>query len=94
MKSAGRSERRERFARTLRELREAKNFSRREVAEKALLHVSAVEKLEAGQHSPELDTLYRLAGALGVGPSSFFDGLSWEPNPSGGGSYRIVEDEG
>lgn len=52
----------------LRELREARGMPRLDLAIKAGLNVNTVYKLERGVATPKLDTLQRLARALGVRP--------------------------
>ncbi len=44
--------------------------SQKKVAEKAHLSVSFVSMLERGQRSPPLSTLEKIAGALGVAPTT------------------------
>jgi transcriptional regulator with XRE-family HTH domain len=55
------------FAARLRELRRSRGFSQSELAERAVLTPTYITKLEAGLSSPQLDTVDRLATALGVG---------------------------
>jgi transcriptional regulator with XRE-family HTH domain len=51
----------------LRQLREKKGLSVRALAEKAGVDWSAINRIELGKAKPRLDTLERLAKALGVG---------------------------
>jgi transcriptional regulator with XRE-family HTH domain len=51
----------------VRALREAKAFTQEELAERSGLHRVYLAQLESGRnHNPRLDTLRRLAKALGV----------------------------
>ena len=56
-----------RFAARLRELRRSRGLSQAELAHQATLTPTYITRLEAGLSSPQLDTLDRLATALGVG---------------------------
>lgn len=55
-----------RLAFEIRGLREARGLSQRELAEKVGTTQSAIARLEAGNISPSLPTLDRIAEALGV----------------------------
>lgn len=50
----------------LRELRQARGFTQARLAELAGITVDAVNRIERGDRTPGLDTLDRLATALGV----------------------------
>jgi transcriptional regulator with XRE-family HTH domain len=50
----------------IRELREARGLTREALAQKIGMSTVYVRKLEAGERTPSLDTLDRLARALGV----------------------------
>ncbi len=52
--------------RRLRELRQARGFTQARLAELASITVDAVNRIERGNRSPGLETLERLAIALGV----------------------------
>lgn len=59
----------------LRELRRERNLSQRDLAERANLSPNAISLIERGEISPSVATLQRLAGALSVKMSYFFDDL-------------------
>jgi transcriptional regulator with XRE-family HTH domain len=59
----------------LRELRRERNLSQRDLAERADLSPNAISLIERGEISPSVATLQRLAGALSVRMSYFFDDL-------------------
>lgn len=65
------------FAARLRALREQAGLSVSELAARSGLRRQAVHMLEAGQRSPTLTTVQKLAEALGVSLSAF-DGLQIE----------------
>ena len=57
----------------LRELREAQGISMRSLATKSGLSANALSMIERGKTSPSVSTLYKLADALGVAITSFFE---------------------
>ena len=59
-----------RFASNVRRLREKKKLSQKALADKVGISVSYVSMLERGQRSPPLETIEKMAKALGVPPPS------------------------
>lgn len=57
----------------LRELREARSISMRTLAARSGLSANALSMIERGKTSPSVSTLYKLADALGVSITAFFD---------------------
>ncbi|WKZ38184.1 MAG: helix-turn-helix domain-containing protein [Anaerolineales bacterium] len=57
----------------LRELREGQNISMRTLATRSGLSANALSMIERGKTSPSVSTLYKLADALGVSITAFFD---------------------
>jgi transcriptional regulator with XRE-family HTH domain len=57
----------------LRELREARNISMRGLATKSGLSANALSMIERGKTSPSVSTLYKLADAMGVSITEFFN---------------------
>lgn len=57
----------------LRELREARNISMRALAARSGLSANALSMIERGRASPSVSTLYKLADALGVSITAFFN---------------------
>ena len=57
----------------LRELREARGISMRTLASRSGLSANALSMIERGKTSPSVSTLYKLANALGVSITAFFD---------------------
>jgi transcriptional regulator with XRE-family HTH domain len=64
----------------LRELREARKASMRGLATKSGLSANALSMIERGRTSPSVSTLYKLADALGVPITEFFDPQSDKQN--------------
>lgn len=63
------------FGKTLSKIRKRRDMSQEELAEKANLHRNMVGLLERGKRNPSLVTVVRLAKALRVQPSKFFEKL-------------------
>ncbi len=63
-----------RFAGTVRRLRSKKKLSQKALAKRVGISVSYVSMLERGQRSPPLETIEKMARALGVTPSSLLGG--------------------
>jgi ribosome-binding protein aMBF1 (putative translation factor) len=53
------------LAQAIRELRETRNFTQSAVAEKINMPQSVIARLESGRHSVSVDTLSKVAHALG-----------------------------
>ncbi|HET7753239.1 MAG TPA: helix-turn-helix transcriptional regulator [Anaeromyxobacteraceae bacterium] len=60
----------QRFAANVRRLRAKRNLSQKALAERSGVSVSYVSMLERAQRSPPLETIEKLARALGVPPST------------------------
>lgn len=83
----------DRFAKNLVRHRKAVGISQEELGFQANLHRTEVGMLERGIRLPRLDTIVKLAGALGIEPSDLLDGMSWTP-PGGPsiGSFGVSEE--
>jgi transcriptional regulator with XRE-family HTH domain len=62
--------------RRIRELRLERGLKQEELCERAGISADAITRIEGGSRVPTLDTLERLASALGVPPAAFFDGAA------------------
>ena len=62
------------FATNVRRLREKKKLSQKALADKVGISVSYVSMLERGQRSPPLETIEKMAKALGVPAASLLAG--------------------
>jgi transcriptional regulator with XRE-family HTH domain len=82
-----------RFARNLRRLREAHGLNQEELAVRADIHRTQISLIEGGRRMPRLDTLVKLAGALGVTANDLLDGIAWEPTEQRRGSFAIAEED-
>jgi len=63
-----------RFAGNVRRLRAKKKMSQKALADRVGISVSYVSMLERGQRSPPLETIEKMAKALGVTPASMLGG--------------------
>jgi transcriptional regulator with XRE-family HTH domain len=59
-----------RFAANVRRLRSKKKLSQKALADRIGISVSYVSMLERGQRSPPLETIEKMAKALGVPPAA------------------------
>lgn len=67
------------FGANLSRLRERSGITQEDLAFRASLHRTEIGLLERGGRLPRIDTLAKLAGALGVEPGELFLGIAWEP---------------
>jgi transcriptional regulator with XRE-family HTH domain len=63
-----------RFAGNVRRLRAKKKMSQKALADRVGISVSYVSMLERGQRSPPLETIEKMAKALGVAPAALLGG--------------------
>jgi len=66
-----------RLPRNLKALREHRNYTQQQLADRAQLHVTAISQLECGRHLPSIVNLVRLSLALRCSA----DALLTEDNP-------------
>ena len=71
----------QRFARRMRELRQARGMTQRELASASQIHFTYVGKLERGEVAPGLDILDRIAQALGASAATLVGGDNIDPVP-------------
>ena len=77
-----------RFGTNLARLRERSGITREELAFRASLHRTEIGLLERGGRLPRIDTLAKLAGALGVEPGALFEGITWTPGDFRRGQFK------
>jgi transcriptional regulator with XRE-family HTH domain len=68
-----------RFGEILRNIREKRQMTMKEVASAAGLSESLISQIETNKVSPSLDTLLHLADILGIDPEYLFRGLKKDP---------------
>lgn len=69
----------EQFAANLIRCRKAAGLSQEALSFRAGLHRTEIGMVERGARMVKVDTLVKLAGALGVTPGALLDGLEWQP---------------
>jgi transcriptional regulator with XRE-family HTH domain len=79
------------FGANLARARDRANLSQEEVGLRASLHRTEVGQLERGIRLARIDTVVKLAGALGVPPGSLLDGMAWRPGDFRPGEFSIGE---
>ncbi len=82
----------ERFGANLSRLREQAEVTQEELAFRASLHRTEIGLLERGGRLPRIDTLAKLAGALGVEPGALFEGIAWTPGDFRRGQFEPDQD--
>jgi ribosome-binding protein aMBF1 (putative translation factor) len=82
----------EAFGKKLAAARDKAGLSQEELGHLSAVHRTAVSELELGHNVPGMDTVIRLAGALGIEPCELMADVRWTPPPRdpGGGNYREV----
>jgi transcriptional regulator with XRE-family HTH domain len=92
---AARSELARQIGGNLRRERRRAGLSQEALAFRAELHRTAVGQLERGERVARVDTLIRLAGAMGVPAGILLVDLTWTPGTFTKGSFRhepVIED--
>lgn len=79
----------ERFAQNLLRARESADLTQEELAFRASLHRTEVGLLERGMRMPRIDTLAKLAGALGVELATLLYGIAWNPGDYQPGGFAV-----
>lgn len=80
-----------RFGRNLFRCRRRAAMSQEELSNLASLHRTEIGMLEHGTRLARVDTLMKLAGALGVSPTELLEGINWTPGNYPEGSFVISE---
>ncbi len=79
-----------RFGENLRRVRSATGLSQEEVGFRSGLHRTEIGLLERGERTPRIDTVVKLAGALGVRfECPLLGGLEWRPGSVQRGSFSL-----
>lgn len=79
----------EKIGRQIRRPRREQELSQETIAYRAEIHRTQISLIESGQRLPRIDTLIKIAGAIGVSPCELLGGLVWEPGDRRPG--RFVE---
>ena len=81
------------FADNLRRCRKRAGLSQEEAAVRASLHRTAIGQLERAERVARIDTLLKLAGALGTSPAELLAGLVWEPGGTRLGRFELPDQD-
>jgi transcriptional regulator with XRE-family HTH domain len=79
-----------RFGENLVRCRKRANLSQEALGFLASLHRTEIGMLERGVRIARIDTLVKLAGAMGIPPGDLLEGLDWEPGPPRDGEFRFA----
>lgn len=78
------------FGENLRRLRKGAEISQEELGHRASLHRTEIGLLERGARTPRIDTLVKVASALGVRiDCALLDGITWAPGSTRAGGFEI-----
>lgn len=81
----------ERLGRNVFKARRRAAFSQEELGALACLHRTEIGFVESGRRLPRVDTLIKLASALGVDATELLDGVEWIiPAPTRPGSFAVA----
>lgn len=80
------------FAANLRACRKRAGLSQEALGFRASLHRTEIGLLERGARVPRIDTLVKLAAALGIGPCDLLEGIAWEPGEAQPGRFELSRD--
>lgn len=84
-----------RFGENLRRIRKQADLSQEEVGRRASLHRTEIGLLERGARVPRIDTLVKLASALGVRiDCALLRGIDWTPGTIEAGGFTTETREG
>lgn len=76
------------FGENLARCRKRADMSQEDLGVRASLHRTEISQLERGLRVARIDTLVKLAGALGVSPSELIEGIDWSPGSTTVGEFR------
>jgi transcriptional regulator with XRE-family HTH domain len=83
---------RDRFAANLIRCRKAAGLSQEELARRAALNRTQISLLENSQRTPRIDTVVKVAGALGVEPAELLRGMRWKPSETKPGGFDLSDE--
>lgn len=82
-----------RFSQNLVRARKSAGLTQEELAFRAGLHRTEIGLLERRMRVPRIDTLAKLAGAIGVEPATLLYGITWNPGDFQPGGFAIRSGE-
>lgn len=78
------------FGENLARCRRKASMSQEELGIRASLHRTEISQLERGLRVARIDTLLKLAGALGVSPNELIAGIDWSPGSATAGRFMAA----
>jgi transcriptional regulator with XRE-family HTH domain len=83
----------ERFALNLARCKHESGMSLTEIADRAEIHRTHLGLLLRGKRLIRIDTVVKLAAALGVPPSALLEGVRWRPpqGPTSSGRFELTD---
>lgn len=78
------------FGENLARCRQRAEMSQEELGVGASLHRTEISQLERGLRVARIDTLVKLAGALGVSPCELIEGIEWSPGSTMTGQFMLA----
>ncbi|HVY78573.1 MAG TPA: helix-turn-helix transcriptional regulator [Solirubrobacterales bacterium] len=82
------------FGENLAHCRERAELSQEELGIRAELHRTEISQLERGLRVARIDTLVKLAGALGIDPAELIEGIRWTPGKMTRGGFALNRSSG
>ncbi len=79
----------ERFGANVETLRRQAGLSLDALAERSQLDPADLTAILNGDSEASTNTIYLLAGALGVDPADLLHGMTWSPPADGGSGYEV-----
>ncbi|HJZ36884.1 MAG TPA: helix-turn-helix transcriptional regulator [Solirubrobacterales bacterium] len=79
----------ERFGANVEGLRQRRGMSVEALAKRSQLGQGDLAEILSGEAEASANSVYLLAGALGVEPDDLFKGMSWTPPADGGSGYAV-----
>jgi transcriptional regulator with XRE-family HTH domain len=80
-----------RFAANVERLCRQHDYSIDQLVRRSQIERDELDAILRGEAEADVDSIYRLAGALEVSPGELYDGVAWIPDGEGGGEYRIED---
>jgi transcriptional regulator with XRE-family HTH domain len=80
---------RKRFAANVERLCRQHDYSVDRLAERSGIEREELDAILRGEAEARVDSVVRLAGALGVTPGELHEGVAWVPDGEGGGEFRV-----
>lgn len=81
------------FGDNLARLRRRSGLSQEEVGYRASVHRTEISQLERGLRIPRIDTVVKLAGALGIDPGELCEGIKWESGTVHAGRFELPDQD-